>query len=297
MKNKIKLSACAIGLLTAIQMIAVPGANANPQTCKSYGPPNNAYYKWKAVWGDEFNSNWLNTNTWYPYEREDNQPDPDGAINANGQKIFHTNGWFSPDNVTVGGGFLEIQSRTNGTNAPKGKKYSGGWIQSRDKFNKGYFEACVKVQWNDDRAPTWSTFWLWEKKSDGSANEFDIMEWVGNHWPKYPTQSHHGPRKQFKFTTQDNPPAQSSLHTRQAQSWHTWGMLWKNDEITFYLDGVKQFSSHRPGAANWDYLPIIFSSSPVQKKLLPGYESPQLPRFIVDFVRVYHSPLIDNSIR
>ncbi|MFK8078662.1 MAG: hypothetical protein AB8B97_00090, partial [Granulosicoccus sp.] len=47
MKNKIKLSACAIGLLTAIQMIAVPGANANPQTCKSYGPPNNAYYKWK----------------------------------------------------------------------------------------------------------------------------------------------------------------------------------------------------------------------------------------------------------
>jgi len=294
---------CLVAIVT-MSGISNPVQAANPQTCTVYGPPDQQKGNWnrEAVWGDEFND--LDKKSWAVQERAEDQPSPTK------KDVFYNEGWFSSDNVKADGNFLIIDHHTDGTNDDKTNRdkndYSGAWVQTTDKFKKGYFEACVRLATNENDSkeentnkenmvPTWSTFWL--KAHGKSSTEFDVMEFIGDgKHDTHPSQTHHYQNKTGKTTS---PAVSESLKDkRRVQHWHTWGLLWTDTEVAFYLNGEKQFSSNNPADANpadakKGYLPIILSSSPIQEVQPKG----KLPSFMVDFVRVYHSPKINASIQ
>lgn len=213
---------------------------------------------WTQVFGDEFNDYTVDTNKWRVSDNLD--------YDKNGNKC-----WFYPSNVKEDGNSLVIENHWYANPGANGEVYSGGWITSKKEFNKGYFEARIRLDWADQHF--WPTFWMW-KWQPTSPNEFDIMEYT--HWHTHPSQSHHYPNKTGKTSQASNTPV---------SEWHVWGLLWTDTEVSFYIDGVKQFSSERPDVAQTDWLPMIFSCSP-NRDNQPA-RTGKYPRLFVDWVRVW----------
>lgn len=137
---------------------------------------------WYYSDGDEFNTNKLNTDKWnysYGWAR---------SIYANKEQQYYTDG----KNHLLNGSTLKLTAKKenitariidqysdNDTIKNNGKfyslnktdfNYSAGMIQSKTKFNKGYFECRVKLPKQDGY---WPAFWLY----GGSPNEeIDMLE-------------------------------------------------------------------------------------------------------------------------
>lgn len=224
---------------------------------------------WSLAFSDEFNDTTVDSSKWKISKGQDWSKD--------GIKC-----WFYPENVNENGNALVIENKWLPSPGPNGELYSGATIISNQKFTHGYIEARTRLDWVDGHF--WPTFWMNEYRADGSANEFDIMEY--NHWSTYPTQSHHFPKKEGVTTV----PSNASVN-----EWHVWGVLWTENEITFYVDGIKQFSSERPQVAATDLLPLVFSCSPNLNK--NPARTGQYPRFFVDWVRVWQGGILAPVVR
>lgn len=214
---------------------------------------------WEQVWADEFNDRKVDASKWRIHDNLD--WDKDGKIC-----------WFKPSNVKTENGSLIIENHWYEKPGDHDEDYSGGWIDSLTDWNQGYFEARVKLEFKDKGF--WPTFWMWRWMPDRIATEFDIMEYSA--YSENPTQSHHTAGKT------DHKTEQSSV---DMDEWHEWGLLWSDDEVTFYIDGRKQFSSGFEDSAKDERLPIILSCSPNREnhpRLSGTY-----PRFMVDWVRVW----------
>lgn len=222
-------------------------------------PPGNG---WNLVFSDEFDGSTLDTSKW----------------NSSATFDWDENGaqcWTYPENIKVSNSTLRIENKWLSSPGVYGELYSGGGFVSKEKFNQGYFEARVRIEWADEHF--WPTFWLWEWRPDGSANEFDIMEAAGHvgHYV-YPSYSHHYPYK----TSRSN-----STSLTRLDEWHVWGLLWTDTEVSFYQDGIKKFSSSRPDLAKDDILPILFTCSP--NRFNNPARSGTYPSFLIDWVRVW----------
>ena len=216
---------------------------------------------WNLNFDENFNGNSLNTTIWRI--RKDSQ--------------------FNAGNITVRNGNLEISNKYGNTGTP-----NGAWIETFKQFRYGYFECRLRHQWRDRNV--WPTWWVWGGKPQGQpeASEFDICEW--NHF-NYdagtgPNQSHHYRGK---------PQGDSSYQVKSPvdmTKWHKWGMLWTPNEVTFYIDGKRQFSSPKPRTAN-DFLNLILSSSP-DKFALPA-RGRNLPTIYFDYVKVWQGGNAGNT--
>ncbi|WP_169305307.1 family 16 glycosylhydrolase [Coraliomargarita akajimensis] len=209
---------------------------------------------WRVVWSDEFNGSSVDTNRWKMKDGEDWQAPT----------------WIYPENCTVSGGHLRIKQTWRSSPGPHGELYTGGWLESKKTWNKGYFEARTRLQWHRDEF--WPAFWMW---AGHGTDEFDIMEWQ-QYWGKGINQTH--------FFDDHNGRSDGVTNT-PINEWHTFGVLWTDNEVTFYIDGVKQYSSANPASARADWLPIILSTSP-NKHMLPA-RSGSYPDFMCDWVRVW----------
>lgn len=207
---------------------------------------------WQMKFNENFNGNNLNTNLWQV--RSDSQ--------------------FNRGNITIRNGLLEIRNVYGNTGTP-----NGAWIQSKQTFRYGYYEARLRHQ--SKTRHIWPTWWVWGGNDGGTkdTSEFDVCEW--NHFNDNQgrgiNQSHH-----YKG---DNNSIQVYTSTEPTE-WHTYGLLWTPTEATFYIDGRRMFSSDRPRTAN-DFLNLILSSSP--NKLDLPRRGTNLPTFFVDYVRVWQN--------
>jgi hypothetical protein len=218
---------------------------------------------------------------------------------------------FRPDNVSVQNGVLTIR------NVMHGAVNTGGWIESNETFGNnadfdkyGYYEARLRIT-GDPKGKIWPTWWIWGGNSQGETTEIDIMELSGTSPFGLPTSSHH-----YRGKTPIGPKSSSDTyedwraHERNPfdGKFHDWGVLWTPDEISYYFDGKKYYTSNQPqdAAAETRPLRLIFSSSPhvrdgingasnpsqadnPQKdpKLLPQIGETGLPSLQIEYVRVF----------
>ena len=109
--------------------------------------------------------------------------------------------------------------------------YSSGLITTNGAFSQlyGYFE--IRAKWSGGKG-LWPAFWL--LPADGSwPPELDVMESLG-HQKRTIYQSIHS--QQTGKAEGETITATTSSYTSE---FHTYGMLWKADEIRFYVDGVQ----------------------------------------------------------
>jgi hypothetical protein len=192
-----------------------------------------------------------------------------------------------------GAGHLQIVARREtfacGDNT---NQYTSARINTKGKreFQYGYIEARMKVPPGQG---IWPAFWTLGADLDAvgwpASGEIDVLEVIGRE-PTVAHQTIHGP-------TAGGGHWQIANHTTGApwhEDFHTYGVLWLPDRITFFVDGtLKRTLTPSDLAAGWQW---AFNKRHFLLLNLavggtwPGYPDATTPfpaTLLVDYVRAY----------
>ncbi len=224
-------------------------------------PPAAEGKAWKLIWHDEFDGTELDASKW---EVPDNR---------------RRGGWWSPKAVSLDGkGNLVIRT------FKEGGTYYDACVRTRGKFEHafGYYVARIRLQ---EEPGHWSAFWLYNssvgKVGDEGRNgtEIDIMEkpWLDDrvqhalHWDGY------GKDHKSEGKVVEVPGVM--------EGYHTFSLLWTEDEYVFYIDGKETWRTDAGGVCQ---VPLYIKLSDEIGDWAGDIADAKLPdRFLVDYVRVY----------
>ena len=170
------------------------------------------------VFADEFDGNTLNVEKWateYVWGR------------ANPPELQY----YTKDAFVVKNGILTIQAEDQPT---EGMAYSSGVITSYDhfQFTYGYVEANIRI-------PAGQGLWpaLWLLDAGGSADEIDIVEFLG-HTPTLAYMTlHYADSSGNQIGTADGKYDGPNF----AGGFHTVAVDWQPTAVTWYVDGVERY--------------------------------------------------------
>lgn len=190
----------------------------------------------KLTFADEFNS--LNLySTWQPYDGWGNR-----TLSGNGELQLYVDPQYKGlglNPFSVNNGVLTISaSKVSSTVASQlgGYQYTSGMLSTHASFAQqyGYFE--MRAQMTDEQG-MWPAFWM--LATDGTwPPELDIVEVVGKDPYSVHQSVHTGAATDSGNTTTSS--------TNLASGFHTYGMDWTADKITFYFDGQATYSRATP---------------------------------------------------
>jgi Ca2+-binding RTX toxin-like protein len=210
------------------------------------------------------------------------------TLASNGEKQLYVDPGFSGKSSTplglnpfsVNNGVLDIHAGATPaglSDAAYGYKFTSGMLSTRDSFTQtyGYFEAKMELPAGSG---AWPAFWLYTTGS--SASELDVME------------SHSG--DQWTATTHDHStgkdtPLSSAIYTPDLSTgYHTYGVLWTADTVTWYLDGSAVRSEATPADMHGPMYMMVnlaldsstssnFSGADLKVDYLRAYSLDQLP--------------------
>ena len=176
-------------------------------------------------------------------------------------------------NITAQNAAPEIQSQIDGY------QYTSGMLTTHESFSQqyGYFEVSAKLP---DGQGLWPAFWLLPQDG-GWPPEIDVMEQLGHDMTTYYTAAH----------TQS-----SGSHTSQgaaiptpdlSASFHTYGVNWQPDNLTYYFDGQEVWKTATPSDMD---SPMYLLVNLAVGGYWPGSPNPD-PNFSetmqVDYIRAY----------
>ena len=177
-------------------------------------PINSSY---KLVFDDEFNGQSIDTSKWNVLST--------GSIGGG-----YSQDQFTPSNVTISGGDLDL-SVTKGSTS--GRPYSAGFVYTKQSWSYGYFEERAEMPASADGL--WPAFWM---NNAGNFPEIDIFEWLGN-TPNTQWTTYH-PSNDASLTGGAG-LGSTSVGPNFSAGFHTYGMWWQPNSITWYIDGVQVF--------------------------------------------------------
>ena len=154
--------------------------------------------------------------------------------------------------------------------------YTSGMINSFRAFRHryGYFEMRAKLARGRGFVPA---FWL--LPADSSYGEIDIMEILGSNTKELYTTVHSYSTGRLVST------GKKTVIPDAAESFHTYGVDWQRDYITWYFDGERIFRAKTPDDLHRPVYMIL--------NLAVGGNWPGLPAdghsssLTVDYIRVY----------
>lgn len=230
MKYLLTLLTLTASLVSAV--LFSPDTYAAPPTA----PENKV---WQQTFSDEFESSSLNSSNWSSCYHWYYTP-LNGCTNAG----YNEEQWYLPSQVGQENGHLRLtaERRLNtpgvGTgNTPRTFDYVSGMVSTgganwmsdaKQTFRYGYIEARIRVPSGQG---LWPAFWMLPADYNWPP-EIDILELVGNE----PNIAHMNTHWNDGSARQD-----MSSYTNAApfsDDWHTFGIDWKEDSITWYIDGV-----------------------------------------------------------
>ncbi len=251
----------------------IPWANA-ASVVRTDGPPGDPT-TWALTFHDDFTHPTLDTAQWstcYWW-----------SVGANG--CAGTNGElerYLPQNVTQHDGLLDLQAlqqtyALNGHTYP----YTSGMVTTAGKYSYlyGYMEARIKV-------PAGQGYWpaFWALAADHTRpTELDAMELLGHDPTTIYMGAHYADSQQ--------------VHHHKGSSWtgpdfsatfHTIGVDWAADHLTFYVDGVARYTITDAAVIPQRALYLILNlavggtwpGAPDASTAFPGH-------ILVDWVRVW----------
>ncbi|HEU0070470.1 MAG TPA: family 16 glycosylhydrolase [Alphaproteobacteria bacterium] len=189
---------------------------------------------------------------------------------------------FSIDN-----GILSIKAAPSSAavKSATGYKYTSGALTTQGEFSQkyGYFEIRAQVP---EGKGLWPAFWLLNDNEDWPP-ELDVMEMIGSE----PTKLH-----QTVHTDWPDTAKVTYLKEKMTGGFHTYGMDWTKDKITFYYDGKATGTVATP--------PDVHDSMYLVLNMAVGGTWPGSPnsstnwanaQYKVDYVRVYQHTGVAGS--
>ncbi len=222
---------------------------------------------------DEFNGESLDSRLWSPRHRSWRGREP---------------AEFSPDNVEVSDGMLRLWMRKNGGERQgerdKFHTYTSAAVHAKQRSLYGYYEVRAKPM---DSAGS-SSFWF-AGSGSGWRTEIDVFELGGKaigHEHRYNMNLHvfHTPEERRHWSIGSHWTAPERL----ADAFHTYGLAWTPERITYYVDGVavrwvENTHWHQP-------IYLIFDSETMIDWLGQPQDEDLPSDYQIDYVRIWQSP-------
>lgn len=165
--------------------------------------------------------------------------------------------------------------------ALEGYQYTSGLITTRESFQQtyGYFEMRAELPQGQG---LWPAFWLMPANG-GWPPELDVVEMLGNNPSTIYTTAHfNGPTG----------PAQSAFGSNVADTssgFHTYGVDWEPDQITWYFDGKQVAQTATPADM---HSPMYLLANLAVGGSWPGSPDATTPfpaNMQIDYIRAYAS--------
>ena len=191
---------------------------------------------WRLIFADEFNGQVLDSNKWIPCYWWNKQ----GCTNEGNHELQ----WYRPENISVSNGSLYLTAKQESIRASDGKTYdySSGMVTTgrivsdtqtpvQFAFQYGYIEIRAKIPKGKG---LWPAFWILPTDHI-SKPEIDVLEVLGHETDKVYLN--------FHYQIPDGKDAVSQgefIGSDFAEGWHTYGVDWKPDGITWFIDGTER---------------------------------------------------------
>lgn len=175
---------------------------------------------YELVWSDEFNGNYLDTNTW-------NYEIGTGSWGwGNNEQQYYTD-----RNIKVSNGTMKITAKREDYG---GMKYTSSRITTKNKknFKYGKIEARIKMP---KFKGVWPAFWMLGANQDSvgwpKCGEIDIMEAINDENLVY------GTLHWFNDPGNNNADSGSQVAVADRTEYHVYGVEWTADKLRWYVDG------------------------------------------------------------
>lgn len=175
---------------------------------------------YELVWSDEFNGNYLDTNTWnYEIGTES------WGWGNNEQQ------YYTDRNIKVSNGTMKITAKREDYG---GMKYTSSRITTKNKknFKYGKIEARIKMP---KFKGVWPAFWMLGANQDSvgwpKCGEIDIVEAINDENLVY------GTLHWFHDPGNNNADSGSSVAVANRTEYHVYGVEWTADKLRWYVDG------------------------------------------------------------
>jgi len=159
---------------------------------------------------------------------------------------------YQPDNLILEDGFPNLRTES----------YSQAWMKSVDAIQYGYMEARVKIPYGYGYH---AGFWTFRDDSYPfdplyGAGELDVFEMVpSNSQGTYPNNYDIQKTNVHLNYAVGAPSNNEDIQIQDYREWHTYGIKWGPDFITWYFDGQIIRSINNPGLT--EHLNTIFNLS------------------------------------
>ncbi|MGR3765928.1 glycoside hydrolase family 16 protein [Rossellomorea sp. NS-SX7] len=251
------------------QKIDPPAVGKEKEEVKIELPPKalsldtKAEGKWKLVWNDEFSDSDL-TERWTLM---------DWASDKNEELQYYT-----PHNLIVRDGHLVIRTKKERF---KGRQYTSGALTTENsfKFTYGKVEIRAKIPTGQGIFPA---IWMVNENNGTWLPEIDIMENIGQEpnriWSVVHWEDQSGNRLRDYYTHTGD----TAFH----KDFHTYGVMWEKNKISWTLDEQIIFESERFSPDT----PLYIYMNTAVGGVWPGnpnFDDNSTKEFIIDYVRVF----------
>ena len=253
------------------------------------------------TFNDDFNSLSLwngSTGTWATTPIYADQTGNGSSLPGNGEQEWYINNLYAPTSSvtpwTVGNGVLTLTAapataavapylgyNQSGLPAMGSYQYTSGLIETDHSFSQtyGYFEMRAELPAGQG---LWPAFWLMPQ--DGSwPPELDVMEVLGNDPTTLYTTVH------TAQTGSHTSSGLASLVANMSTGYHTYGVDWESDKITWYFDGKPVYQVDTPADM---HKPMYMIANLAVGGGWPGAANSTTPfpaQMNIDYVRAYSS--------
>lgn len=187
---------------------------------------------WELIFEDDFNGSHINSEIWYTCE--------EGWNRKHGDELQY----YKDENIIVEDGILHLEARDDPGMYPVWVfeedyaheenmffQYSSAWIQTKAKYQYGYFEVKCKLP---EGRGFWPAFWLF-----GNGYEVDIFEFDGAD----PHKCHFDAHKWYdtcSIRCSDDAYDESFFDT-----YHIYSLEWDEFKLVYRIDGVVKRTLNR----------------------------------------------------
>lgn len=265
------------------------------ETDAAYVAPKSKYDT--LVWADEFNGPKIDESKWNIIDGMANH----GAIYNRGAVGIKKGLEGDKDN-----GYLAINSKNHGTKEALKKAvgwdpypgqplndkqtWSSGRLESKNKYSFEHGRMAVRAKVNDSQG-IWPAIWMLAQDETGH-DEIDVLEYLGQEpWTAYMT-NHFGVLEHNKKSDF----GKASTYEAWSQKFHVYEVEWSPEEITWFIDGKKWFSTKKDCTPSCDSRHTLPMFPILETQVGDGWVGPvdynkrwtkQDSDFLVDWVRVY----------
>jgi Glycosyl hydrolases family 16 len=188
-------------------------------------------------------------------------------------------GYWDPQNVSVSGGDLHLRTTPDSDPDQSGAATSGGVAFYNEPHTYGMYLVRMKGDYEPGLKMS-DIALLWPADSGTWPPEIDFFEDNGGVRNGYTASLHPGPNGDDCCFIQNT-------ISNNATEWHTYGVIWTADSLTYTIDGrvwgiVK--SSQLTGAAHW---PDIDMNLDLQSQNLGSAQPGSIETMTVDWVAEY----------